>query len=133
MKPNPERAGHCILKFTARCSENTSEERFIKSPPISFRDISLKYQPWNLEKSFRNVWPCHFADEEIKVQEGVIDWLEEIRLDIMPPNSSSPGLFTRYHHTFWNMSVTKGTSLKLWPLMVLVLVQVQLQYLALCF
>lgn len=41
-----------------------------------------------------------FADQEIKVQEGVIDWLEEISLDIMLPNSSSPRLFTLYYHTF---------------------------------
>lgn len=93
--------------------------------------LNINHEIW--KKNFRNVWPCHFADEEIKVQEGVIDWLEEIRLDIMPPNSSSPGLFTWYHHTFWNMSVTKGTSLNLWLLIVLVLVLVQLQYLALCF
>lgn len=93
--------------------------------------LNINHEIW--KKKTLEMFDHPFADQEIKVQEGVIDWLEEISLDIMLPNSSSPRLFTLYYHTFWNMSVTKGTSLKLWLLIVFGLVLVQLQYLALCF
>lgn len=49
MKPIPLRAGHCILKSAATCSENTSEVRFVK-PQTSFKDILTKYQTLNLKK-----------------------------------------------------------------------------------
>lgn len=48
MKPIPLRAGHCILKSAAACSENASEIRLVKPQTISFRDKFPKYQPLKL-------------------------------------------------------------------------------------